>query len=71
MAEFQFIIDGELITYTDWNECKDIEEFDNLIRFLPDTPEPAGENGNHTEEQHDEMALWNGRLQELMTRELK
>ena len=37
-----------------------------VIRFLP---EPEGEDGNHTDEQHAEMARWNGRLQALMEKE--
>ena len=53
MAVFQFIINGEQVTYNDWNDCKDLEEFDNVIIFEPDIPEPAGEDGNHTEEQHE------------------
>jgi len=43
--------------------------FENVIKFLPDPPEPEGEDGNHTEEQHQEMARWNGRLQALMEKE--
>ena len=62
MAEFQMIVDGELVLY---NKYEDIpEEFDHVIRFIPDIPpEP------HTEDDHDEMALWNTRLQELMEKE--
>ena len=62
MAEFQFIVNGELITY---NKYQDIpEEFDNVIKFIPDViPEP------HTEEEHEEMAQWNTRLQKLMEKE--
>jgi len=67
MAEFQFLINGELITY-DKNE--DIQEtFDHVIKFLPDNPEPEGDDGNHTDEQHEAMSVWNGRLQELMEKE--
>ena len=40
------------------------EEFDHVIKFIPDViPEP------HTEEEHEEMAQWNIRLQELMEKE--
>ena len=62
MAEFQFIVNGELITY---NKYQDIpEEFDHVIKFIPDViPEP------HTEEEHEEMAQWNTRLQQLMEKE--
>ena len=67
MAEFQFIINGELVTYDKYEDIPD--EFEHVIRFLPDVPEPEGEDGNHTEEQHQAMSVWNGRLQELMEKE--
>ena len=36
----------------------------DVIKFLPDViPEP------HTEDEHEEMAKWNIRLQELMEKE--
>ena len=62
MAEFQFIVNGELVTYDSWENIP--EEFEHVIKFIPDIPpEP------HTEEEHAEMALWNTRLQELMEKE--
>ena len=67
MAEFQFLIDGELVTYDKYEDIP--ETFDHVIKFLPDMPEPEGEDGNHTNEQHEEMAIWNVRLQELMEKE--
>ena len=67
MAEFQLIVNGILETYTKYEDIP--ETFDNVIKFIPDVPEPEGENGNHTDEQHTEMAKWNGRLQSLMEKE--
>jgi hypothetical protein len=67
MAEFQFLINGELITYDKYEDIP--ETFDHVIKFLPDNPEPEGDDGNHTEEQHKAMAVWNVRLQELMEKE--
>jgi hypothetical protein len=67
MAEFQFLINGELVTYDKYEDIP--ETFDHVIKFLPDNPEPAGEDGNHTDEQHEAMSVWNGRLQELMEKE--
>ena len=67
MAEFQFLINGELVTYDKYEDIP--ETFDHVIKFLPDNPEPEGDNGNHTEEQHEAMAVWNVRLQELMEKE--
>jgi len=67
VAEFQLVVDGKLETYTKYEDIPDT--FENVIKFLPDLPEPEGEDGNHTDEQHAEMARWNGRLQALMEKE--
>lgn len=67
MAEFQLVVNGILETYTKYEDIPDT--FENVIKFLPDLPEPEGEDGNHTDEQHAEMARWNGRLQTLMEKE--
>ena len=67
MAEFQFIINGELTTFDNYEDIPN--EFDHVIKFLPDIPEPEGEDGEHTDEQHIEMAAWNTRLQKLMEKE--
>ena len=67
MAEFQFIINGELVTFDNYEDIPD--EFEHVIKFLPDIPEPEGEDGEHTEEQHTEMDAWNTRLQKLMEKE--
>ena len=67
MAEFVFKIDGELVSFDSWENIP--ENFEHVIRFIPDLPEPEGEDGNHTAEQHEELAKWNGRLQELMEKE--
>ena len=67
MAEFKFIVDGEVVTV---NRYEDIpEKFEHVIKFLPEVPAPEGGGGNHTDEQHAEMARWNGRLQALMEKE--
>ena len=62
MAEFQFIVNGELVTYDKYEDVP--EKFEHVIKFLPD-PIPE----EHTEEDHAEMVLWNDRLQELMEKE--
>ena len=62
MAEFQFIVNGELVTYDSWENIP--EEFEHVIKFIPDTPpEP------HTEDEHAEIEIWNTRLQQLMEKE--
>lgn len=59
MHEFVFKVDGKLVTVHSWEEVP--ERFDHVIKFSPVIPpEP------HTEEQHEEIALWNDRLQQLM-----
>ena len=65
MAEFQFIINGELVTFDKYEDIP--EEFEHVIKFIPDIPEPVG--GSHTDEEHEELAKWNDRLQELMEKE--
>ena len=62
MAEFQFIINGEFVTYDKYEDIP--EEFEHVIKFIPDIPEDP-----HTEDEHDEIAVWNTRLQELMEKE--
>ena len=62
MAEFQFIVNGELVTYDSWENIP--EEFEHVIKFIPDIPpEP------HTEDEHAEIEIWNTRLQQLMEKE--
>jgi len=60
--EFVVLLNGKLKTYTKYEDIP--ERFDNVIRFIPEIPEPP-----HTHEQHEEIDLWNERLQELMKRE--
>ena len=56
---------------TKWEDIPEDFEFWHVIKFLPDLPEPEGEDGQHTEEQHEELSRWNVRLQELMIKERK
>jgi hypothetical protein len=62
--EFKVLIGNELHTYNNYDDIP--IEFDNLISFKPDIPD-----GPHTQEQHDEIEIWNERLQELLKREKK
>jgi hypothetical protein len=62
MDKYVVMIDGELHTYTDYNDIP--EQFDHLIEFAPEYP-PAP----HTPEQHEWLETLNTKLQELMTRE--
>ena len=62
MAEFQFVVNGELVLYDKYEDIP--EDFEHVIKFIPDVPESP-----HSEEEHAEMALWNTRLQKLMEKE--
>jgi hypothetical protein len=60
--EFVILKNNKLETFTRYEDIP--EKFDNLIKFLPEIPEPP-----HTHEQHQELDLWNERLKGLMKRE--
>ena len=62
MADFQFIVNGHLIKYDNYEDIPD--EFDNVIKFLPDIPPDP-----HTDDEHAEVEKWNTRLQQLMEKE--
>jgi hypothetical protein len=59
MHKFTVIVNGELKTFSDYDDIP--EEFEHVIEFLPEIPP-----GPHTQEQHDEIEIWNGRLKKLM-----
>ena len=72
MAEFTFKLkSNELVTFDRYEDIPEDFEFWHVIKFLPDLPEPEGEDGQHTEEQHEELSRWNVRLQESMIKERK
>ena len=60
--EFVVLKNGELKTYNNFDDIP--EKIDNVIKFLPEIPEPP-----HTHDQHEEMSVWNDRLKELLKRE--
>jgi hypothetical protein len=59
---FVLIVGGELKTYHDYQDIP--EDFDHVIKFIPDMPP-----GPHSQEQHEEMEQWVDRLQSLMKKE--
>ena len=61
-GKFVIKIGSATVTYEDFDDIP--MEFDNLISFKPDAPEPP-----HSEEDHKEMETYNEKLQELMRRE--
>ena len=60
--EFVILVNGKLETFTRYEDIP--EEFDNVIKFLPEVPDAP-----HTEEQHEEIESWNSKLQKLMEKE--
>lgn len=62
--EFVILKNGNLETYDKYDDIPD--DFDHLIKFLPDLPA-----GPHTEEEHEEIHAWNDKLQALMEIERK
>jgi hypothetical protein len=60
--EFVIKTDGKLETYTEFDSIPN--EFDHIIKFAPEVPEPP-----HSDEQHKEIESWNTKLQELIKRE--
>jgi hypothetical protein len=61
-GEFIIKVGSALVTYDDYDDIP--MEFDNLISFKPDAPEPP-----HSKEDHEEMKTYNTKLQKLMRRE--
>ena len=57
-------IENHLITYNDLSDVP--QEFDNLISYEPEIPEPP-----HTQEEHNYMDNFNNILHELLRREKK
>ncbi len=62
--EFVILRNGVLETYDKYEDIPD--DFEHLIKFLPDLPE-----GPHTEEEHEEIHAWNDKLQALIEIERK
>jgi hypothetical protein len=60
--EFVLLVKGELKTYTNYEDIPD--EFDNVIKFIPEIPD-----GPHSHNEHDEIEKWNEKLQLLMEKE--
>ena len=58
-GEFTVMINGELVTYTNYNDIPDM--FEHVIKYAPDWPRPP-----HTQEDHDYMETFNNKLQRLM-----
>ena len=66
IGEFVVMIDGQLVTYSNFDNIP--EKIEHVIKFLPDFPEGDPETG-HTVEEHEYMETFTPKLQELMERE--
>lgn len=64
MHKFVILIDGELKTYTSFEDIP--LKFDNLIEFRPHVPA-----GPHSDSEHEIIESWNEKIQELIERETK
>lgn len=60
-GRFVFRVAGVIRAYGDWRLCPAV--FDELIAFEPDIPPPP-----HTPEQHEQIAVWEGRLHQMLKR---
>ena len=59
---FEILVNGKVKIYHDYRDIPEV--FDNVIKFLPNTPPPP-----HSEEDHKEIALWMQRFKELLQKE--
>lgn len=59
---FVLIVNGELKTFYDYNDIP--EDFDHVIKFMPDVPPSP-----HSHDQHEEMEKWTDLLQQLVAKE--
>jgi hypothetical protein len=60
--EFIILRKNVLETYDKYEDIP--EDFDHIIKFLPEIPD-----GPHTHEQHEEIDAWNEKLQLLLEKE--
>jgi hypothetical protein len=60
--KFVLMVNGVLNTYTRFEDIP--EDFDHIIEFLPDIPDPP-----HTHAQHEEIDAWHQRLKDLIAKE--
>ena len=59
---------GTLTTYTDYDSIP-LSTLKHVISFVPDLGTEVASGDGHTTDEHREIALWNYRLQVLMTQE--
>lgn len=59
---FVIMVKGKLEVYQNFDDIPD--EFDHVIEFKPEISP-----GPHTHDEHDEIMLWNKKLQQLMEKE--
>ena len=60
-GKFTILKDKRILKFTNFDDIP--SSFQNLVSFEPDYPEPP-----HTDEQHDYIATFETKLQELLNR---
>lgn len=60
--KFVIMVNGQLNTYHNYEDIPD--HFDHVIEFRPEIGA-----GPHTEHEHEEIAMWNEKLQLLIKKE--
>lgn len=60
--KFVIMVNGKLITYQNYEDIPD--NFDHVIEFRPYVA-----SGPHTEHEHEEISMWNEKLQMLIKKE--
>ena len=60
-GDFVVKVDGEVQSYTDYNDVP--RTVDAVIKFVPDIPPDP-----HTLQDHENIAMWEGELKEMMKR---
>lgn len=59
---FEILVNGKVEVYYDYRDIPNV--FDNVIKFLPDTPPPP-----HSEEDHREIQMWLEKFKDLLQKE--
>ena len=60
--KFVIMVNGQLNTYHNYEDIP--ADFDHVIEFRPEIT-----TGPHTEDEHEEIAMWNEKLQMLIRKE--
>jgi hypothetical protein len=59
---YEILINGKVVTFYDYNDIP--ESFDNVIKFIPETPPPP-----HSEDDHKKIKACMIKFKELLSKE--